>query len=535
MKQRTTLTGAHVFRPKLRSHILPKQRRVSAEPNQYKELEGDSLSSGVAFTMGITVAQRAVGFIRTAIFCRLLAAQELGQWSLVFSFVMFSAPMTMMGITGSFGRYVEHYLQRGLIKRFLFRTGAAVVGLTLLTIASVWFHRGWVSWGLFGSTEQTSLLIPACVTLVTTIAFNYFLEVVIALRQIKVGSMMSLISSWSFAVLGIGFLYCTQLGSYGVILAFAISNLLAAFYALRKMTRLWPKLPDSNEPFSHFGLWKKLAPFAIGLWIVNIFLNTFDLADRYMIIHFSGSSPGVAQGLVGQYFSSLAVPLLMVGVSVALAHMVMPYLSKDWEAGRFQAVYDRVNMSIKMIGLMLCVVSVSILIMGPFIFSQIFGGKYAAGFAILPWTITFCYWKAISTAVYNYLFCTERTQLMCVSLGIGLLANIALNALLLPILGLAGAAIATSLGCGINLGIALFFCRELNLKLHSGVFCVILFPCVFGLGTVAAEIALVGLLYVASCTTWFFSSEEREELEATLQGIREKLLPSQAVAETEAA
>lgn len=505
------------------------------ETNQLEELEGDSLSSGVAFTMGITVAQRAVGFIRTAIFCRLLAAQELGQWSLVFSFVMLSAPMTLMGITGSFGRYVEHYLQRGLIKRFLIRTGIAVTGLTCLAIATMWFQQEWVSWCLFGSSEQTDLLLPACVTLVTTIVFNYFLEVVIALRQIKVGSIMSLVSSWTFAAIGIGLLFFTQLGSYGVIIAFAISNLLAALYALLKLTKVWPKLPVSNEAFPHFGLWKKLAPFALGLWGVNIFVNTFDMADRYMIIHFSGSSPDVAQGLVGQYFSSLAIPLLMVGVSAALAHMVMPYLSQDWEAGRFEAVNDRVNMSIKMIGLMLCVGSVAILILGPFIFNHIFGGKYAAGFAILPWTITFCYWKAISTGVYNYLFCTERTRLMCVSLGIGLFANIVLNALLLPVLGLAGAAIATSLGCGINLGIALFFCHKLDLKIHTGVFCVILFPCVFGMGTVASEIAMIGLLYVACCTTWFFSIEERKELETTVQGIREKLMPSPTISATEPA
>ena len=144
----------------------------------------------------LAIAQRAVGFLRTALFCRLLAEQELGQWSLVFSFVMFSAPMTLMGITGSFGRYVEYYFQRGLVRQFFRRTGLVVTVLTTIVLGGMWVFQDSVSWCLFGSVQQRHLLLPACITLLTTILYNYFLEVVIALRRTKAGSLMSLISSW---------------------------------------------------------------------------------------------------------------------------------------------------------------------------------------------------------------------------------------------------------------------------------------------------------------------------------------------------
>ena len=74
----------------------------------------DSLTTGVAYLMAITVIQRGIGFVRTALFCRLLPEHELGQWSLALSFLMLCAPLTMLGITGSFGRYVEHYRSRAL-------------------------------------------------------------------------------------------------------------------------------------------------------------------------------------------------------------------------------------------------------------------------------------------------------------------------------------------------------------------------------------------------------------------------------------
>lgn len=488
-------------------------------------IETDSLSSGVVFMMGLAIAQRGVGFLRTTVFCRLLGEQELGQWSLVFSFVMLSAPMTLMGITGSFGRYVEHYLQRGQARSFFRHTGTAVLSLTASVLIGIWICRDYVSWLLFGSTDQSTLLVPAMATLTTTILYNYLLEVVIALRRIKVGSTMELISSWSFATVSIGLLTFTELGSYGVILGFALGNLLGAAYAATIVFGLWEKLPANGETLTPSRLWKKVAPFAIGLWLVNMVTNLFDMVDRYMIVHFSGIPAAEAQGMVGQYFSSLAVPLLLVGVSVTLSHLVMPYLSEDWEAGNFQAVSDRVNFSMKLIGTMLAIGSTSIIIVAPLLFGVVFGGKYDAGRAVLPWTVSYCFWMATSQSAYNYLYCVERTKLMCTSLLAGLITNVALNALLLPHFGLHGAALATATGCLVNLSLVLFFSVQLGLQLNRGTFFVLLFPLVFGLGATATAITLIALLYICCRTTWFLTAEEREQLEAILFERLQKVIP----------
>ncbi len=494
-----------------------------------QDLDTDSLSTGVTYMVLLAVAQRGVGFLRTALFCRLLAEQELGQWSLVFSFVMFSAPMTLMGITGSFGRYVEYYFQRGLVRQFFRRTAFVVTALTGLVLTGMWVFQDSVSWCLFGSVEQRHLLLPACITLLTTILYNYYLEVVIALRRIKAGSLMSLISSWVFAVVAVASLYFTNLGSYGVIIGFAVGNLVAAAYAYFVLMGIWNKLPQSKTSFSHSSLWKKLAPFALGLWVVNLITNTFDMVDRYMIIHFSGLDVDLSQGLVGQYFSSMAIPLLMVGVSTSLAHLVMPYLSKDWEQGKFKAVSDRVNLSMKMLGMMLCIGSALVILVGPIMFDVVFGGKYDAGYAVLPWTVAFCFWRAVSTMCYNYLFCVERTRLMCVSLFIGLVANIAFNALLLPSLGLLGAALATSIGSALNLAIVMVFNVKLGLRMSPGVIWVFLFPLVLPFGATVSAIAIILLIWIAIKTTWVFSKNELEQIDDILSSLMTKVLPGKLV------
>ena len=475
--------------------------------------------------MLLTIAQRGVGFLRTAIFCSLLSEQELGQWSLVFSFVMLCGPLTLMGITGSFGRYVEHYLQQGLVRQFFRRTAVAIGVLTAVMLVAIWVAQDWVSWALFGSAENRDLLVPASITLVTTITYYYFHEVTIALRRIKVASLMELIASWVFASVAVLTLWFTDLGSFGVIIGFAVGNLCGAAYSASIFLRSWKKLPQSEKAFPHLSLWRKLAPFALGLWVVNIVSNTFDMVDRYMIVHFSGLQAESAQSLVGQYFSSMAIPLLMVGISTTLRHMVMPYLSKDWEQGRFKAVSDRVNLSVKLHGTLLCFGSVCIVIVAPLLFNTVFQGKYDEGLGVLPYTVAFCFWRGISEMVYNYLYCAERTRLMCVSLVASLMANIVFNALLLPIWGLTGAAIATAIGTVLNLAIVLIFSVQLKLQLNRGVLMVLLFPLLLPFGPIISMVGLAVLLLAALKTEWLLTSNERNQFDEVLRGYLAKFLP----------
>lgn len=486
----------------------------------------DSLSAGVSYMMALTVAQRAMGFIRTALFCRLLPEEQLGQWSLIFSFLIFASPLTLMGITGSFGRYVEYYFQQGQARSFFRRTACAVASLTVLAICLVCFYRGWVAKALFGSSEQSFLLMPACLTLATNISYYFVFEMAVALRRVKVGSTMELISSWTFAILGIAFVWMTELGSTGVVLSFAAGNVLGGLYGIGVLSGTWKQLPQSEQRFSHASLWKKLAPFAFGLWLVNLISNLFDLADRYMIIHYSGVPAIEAQGLVGQYFSSMAVPMLMVGVSTTLAHLVMPYLSEDWEANRKEAVNARVNLSIKLIGLMLAIASVLVVVSAPILFDVVFGGKYDAGYKVLPFTIALCYWAGLMATVSNYMFCVERPKLICVATGIGLLVNIALNALLLPRFGLVGAGLATAAGCFINISLNLALATRFGFRMHRGVYWVLLFPIACGFGSAVAVISLAVLLFVANKTIWFLSAEERGDLEQILGNLVAKVLPA---------
>ena len=55
-------------------------------------------------------------------FCRWLEPEQLGQWDVAFGFLNLAAPLAVLGLPGSFGRYVEYFRQRGQFHVFLRRT-----------------------------------------------------------------------------------------------------------------------------------------------------------------------------------------------------------------------------------------------------------------------------------------------------------------------------------------------------------------------------------------------------------------------------
>ena len=76
--------------------------------------------------LALTVVQRLVGFVRAVLFCRWLDAEQLGLWDMAFSFLLLAAPLSVLAIPGAFGRYLEHYRQRGQLRTFLRRTDSGL-------------------------------------------------------------------------------------------------------------------------------------------------------------------------------------------------------------------------------------------------------------------------------------------------------------------------------------------------------------------------------------------------------------------------
>jgi len=117
-----------------------------------------------------------------------------------------------------------------------------------------------------------------------------------------------------------------------------------------------------------------------------------------------------------------------------------------------------------------------LILFSPLFFKTALADKFGFGQTIFPWTLACTVWTGLAWISHNWLWCAERTRLVCVGLGVGLVISVALNLAWLPGFGLQGvvwAAAAARIGM---LAVVWTICRLLHMQLDRGLFVVATLP-----------------------------------------------------------
>ena len=470
------------------------------------------------------VIQRTVGFGRGLLFCRWLSPETLGQWEMAYTFLLMAAPLAVLGVPGSFGRYLEYYRQRGHLKTFLRRTAAwtALCGASAVGVV-VWFAPQF-SKLLFGNSQQVLLIQGVALCLGAIILHHTISSLLVALRLFRVVSAMNFFHSLLFAILALGLLL-VEVTVSSILIGYGVASLIVSIGAI---AWVGPELRRTDHPediLPQFQFWPRLLRFAFFVWLTNMLSHLFAVVDRYMIVHISGMSSVESLEQVGYYHSSQIVPLLLVSFADMFSGMVMPHLSHDWEAGRRQQVSRQINFSIKLTSLGMFAFGIWVLLFSPLLFEQALAGKYTAGLTVLPWTLVACIWYGIYLVTQNYLWCAEHARLAAWPLAIGLVFNIALNIVLLPLWGLYGAVVATAAATLICVALLMLLSKRHGLSIDFGTILLVLMPLALVAGIQASCIFLLVVLPIALQTNLVFTNQEHVKLRRSLRKALEKLSP----------
>ena len=475
-------------------------------------VRADTLAGGIVLLLGLTVAQRLVGFLRGVIFCRWLDAEQLGQWDLSFGFLMMAGPVALFGLPGSFGRYVEHFRQRGELRAFLRRMAVCttLLGASAMAIAAA--GKGWFSRLIFGRDDCGPLVLGLALALGAWISHTVLMSLFNALRMTRVVSAMQFLNGVAFAALGVGLLLAWETSATSVIAAFGAAGIVSSLYGWMYVRREWSEWSAPAIVSCEGDFWRKLLPFALWIWVTNCLAHLFTLADRYLLIHHSGLPAGEALALVGQYHSSRVVPLLFIGVAEMLAALVTPHLMHDWEAGRREQATRRLNLMLKLFALALAACAFAVLAVSPWLFGVALGGKYAEGLAVLPWTMAACVFGSLGIVAANYLWCAEQPKLASAAMLAALVVNISLNLWLLPRIGLLGAALGAAAGNAALLLLTFAAAALVGQRPDRGTWTAALAPLSIGFGLASTATALLAIAIVAICTRWMFDDAEKQQL-----------------------
>ena len=474
-----------------------------------------SLADSILLMLAITIAQRAIGLVRGAMFCRLLPPDQLGLWDVAQGFLIFAAPFVSYSIAGTFTRFLSAAEKEGRTLSFLAGAAALVVGLTGSCCIGMALAPSWCALAIYGDRQFSSAMAHLAVALASVTVFNFCTEALVGLRAYRAASFLQFFNAAFFAAIALYWL-CGDPAAENVIDAYGVACALSVGVALFQLTRRLARREHTAAAIQEQApsrLWPRVIRFAGWIWLSNGLSNLFDLVDRYMLLHLGGNGSGSVLADVGQYHASRLAPLLLVNLATLVAQAVTAHVSSLWESGRREQAMRELNTSIKLAAVVLTALAGCAQIVSPWVFGVALGGKYALGQAMFPATLMYSIWSGMAFMAAIHLWCAERMALVTACTVCGLLVNLAISALLAPLWGLSGVVLATCTANAVVLMLVFLVIRKMGGHLHvSLLFLSLILPvaCLAGgwfvLGVTAA---LFGL---PACRNWILTISERQEL-----------------------
>lgn len=160
-------------------------------------------------------------------------------------------------------------------------------------------------------------------------------------------------------------------------------------------------------------------------------------SDRFLIGIFLGV------GLVGIYSASYSLGAMILLFSSPIQFILYPTLSKLYDEGRKTEVSSYISHSIRAYLLITIPAAVGIAVLAPFLLAVMTTEEFAQGASVVPLIALSCLLSGLFLLVQNVVVVVKKTKLFPVfsiaAAGIGLI----LNMVLLPLMGIEGAAIAS--------------------------------------------------------------------------------------------
>lgn len=495
------------------SSATPCSTRVNQNTSSI-QAASDSIAAGLSFMLIANVLQRGIGFARNVGFCSFLTEEQLGLWALASSFFVLGAPLAVLGLPGTFGRFVETYRVRGQLPAFLVRIFlVSLIGTGVMSIALLVMHQalGHLILGV-DTTLQTMALIVA--TLGAVILFNVSTELANGLRQSRIASMMHSSSSIIFTFISVAVLLIWP-DWRSIVLAFGLSSLLA----LWPLWRLKPVITEScageTTTLRPSDMWRRILPFAASVWTMNLLINLFEVVDRYTLLYLA-ATPEQGAALVGQFHSAKILPVLLTSLTSLVSAMLLPYLARDWESGETQRVRTSLAFTTKTALFAFFLISIAAMIVAPWLFQFVLKNKYQEGLEAMPLALIYCCFSASSVLLQNYFWCAEKGRVVGLITASGLVANLLLNLWWVPIFGLMGAMAATAISGAAILLLTLLSLHLVKIRLGWSFYLIAMLPISLLFGPAVAMFGAAIVVILTSRSSYLFDEAEKQLLDHSL-------------------
>ncbi len=408
-----------------------------------------ALSKETLIYGGSTVIVRFLNFLLVPFYVNVLATTaEYGVVSSLYAWIAFLNVIYPLGLEGAFFRYasrgdneaVDHVKEKSLFSssfNLLAVFGillSALIFLLAPSLAAPIFHDPNVD-----ITPQLPVFIrilrySSVIMLFDSLAVLPFAALRLE-RKPKIFGMIKIINVITMLAFNFILIIGLRTGVEGIFIANMMASALTFIILIPSFIKKWMLKFDSATI-------KRMLPF--GLTNVPAYLGAMmvQVIDRPIVQSYLGL------GAVGVYQANYRMGFIMMVFVSLFEYAWRPFFMRqhktnDAEARKLFSLIFTYFMAASLVGFLLLAFFLPYILTTPMFGRQLLPMRYAAGISIIP-VILFAYiFQGMYTNFIAGIYIEEKNRSLPLITGLGAATNIIVNLILIPIMGIMGAAIAT--------------------------------------------------------------------------------------------
>lgn len=448
------------------------------------------------------------GIILLPLLTKTLGAHDYGIWAQVSVTIGLAWALVNLGLPIAMVRFLAAKTNKEEIQEEFYSVFSIVSLFTLIVSSVVIAFAGSVAEAFFnGATEIVQ--ITAFIILATSLN-NLCLQLFRTFRQMRRYAIFQIAETYG-QIGVIAYLVVNGYGVFSVVLALlAVKAIISLILFCLVKSQIGIKRPHFSKTREYLSFGLPTIPQFLSSWVVTS-------SDRYVIGYFLGATA------VGIYSAGYQLGSLTLMVSGVLGFVLPPALSKLYEEGRMDEVKTHLSYSLKYF-----------LALGiPFVFGATLfsrevltmfstAGIASQGWFILPLIALSTLFAGIYTVIGHIIFLVKKTKIIGVTWLISASVNLGLNILVVPRIGILGAAITTMLAYLLAMAITIYYSfKEFTFDIGWGfilkslIASVVMSLAIWWIdptGTLGVVVTIVGGVAIYAIVLFLLKGFKREEI-----------------------
>lgn len=374
-----------------------------------------------------------IGFVITVLLGRYLGAGDLGLYRMVFTIYGIAMLFAAIGIPAAIIKYVAEFKDDRAKSDAIVSSGV-ITSLILGIVFSVLFYfLSGIFEGLFDMPGLPGLLKILSPVFPFALVGGALLGLLNGRREMKRYGTATILQSVLMLVVSVSLIYC-GFGVAGVVIGVVISSVGWCLYLLL-ITRDYFEITFEGYAKNT----KKMLVFGAQIFGANAINMINYQADIILIGYFLTATD------VGYYAVAVGLSKFFWIIPQAIQTITYPATSEYWTTNNHSALQTMIDKSIKCTACVLLPIGLGVGFFAEEILTMIFGEGFSCSVVplqiLIIGTVIFGIFKSIGGSLLSI----GRADLSLKITAMGALVNVLSNLLLIPLLGISGAAMATTL------------------------------------------------------------------------------------------